>query len=51
MKDYIIEDGKLYRVNYDLRGYNYEEFVYKEDLIDRLEELCEALINFVKVEE
>ena len=49
-----IPDGSLYRVNYmDARGYEREEFIYREDLVDRLEEFTsqKLALNFIKVEE
>jgi hypothetical protein len=47
-----IEQGNLYKVQYESKGYMYEEFVYKEELIDELERINErgSLVSILVVE-
>jgi len=45
--------ANLFKVDYNLQGENRQEFVYRYDLVDRMEylESCRALINSLREEE
>ncbi len=44
-----IAEGDLYRITYVKKGYECEEFIYKEDLIDTLSKFTEKGIAVLKI--
>lgn len=44
-----LDQGNLYRVTYIKKGYECQEFVYKEDLIDTLSNFAESAISVIGI--